>query len=423
MQDFKQKKNFSELASINHKRQKKIPFSTTLLVSSLLCYIFLLWFLPSLTRYWTIILVMMDFLFIFITNKKRMIIDENVGLLLIFTIISIFGLSFAKTGTFDGLQYVMMLIIYIINYILLVSTRDWIKPFFYGFMIILVFFTFGTILQIVNPELVLSLNRMHLSDVLYQIAFGFYYTNLLTGFTYQTGVNGFIISIFMSIIISTTYLTEKKKTKILLWIIAICLLYLLLLTGKRGFLIYMLAITMFILFKMSKNKIATIVPVLVLAMLAWYMLNNTQTGINILVRTFDQSDISTGRFDMFSIMWEDFLESPFLGKGTYSTASKVNAVNGHNIYLQILRENGLVAFIVFLSIIIINIVRTNNILRKVIRNTEKRHYILVSMSLQFIFILWGITGNTLYDPHVLIFYFIAIAITRTIEINLVEEAK
>src|SRR5699024_8667004 len=110
----------------------------------------------------------------------------------------------------------------------------------------------------------------------------------------------------------------------------------------------------------------------------------------------------------FKLMWNGFLERPVTGWGTFSILNKITINHGHNIYLQILHDHGILGSIPFLAICVINLVKSFYLLIKF--DSEKRSILLFSASIQLLFILWGLTGNPLYDLYPFTIYLLSLLI-------------
>ena len=120
------------------------------------------------------------------------------------------------------------------------------------------------------------------------------------------------------------------------------------------------------------------------------------------------NDLSSGRIEYFWVYAIDmFLDSPIFGKGwrafKYNGIGTLNANDAHNIYLQLLAEVGLVGFVLVLFFMIRALITTYKAIREnevCLFLSDKSIYILkMSFAYQIFFILYGFTGNPLYDPQ------------------------
>ena len=134
----------------------------------------------------------------------------------------------------------------------------------------------------------------------------------------------------------------------------------------------------------------------------------TEFGQRLLKRTIE-GNISSGRFVLYEKMWEAFLSNPIIGKGFCSLKYLGTAQNGHNIYLQILGENGIIGISLML-IFFYGHFKKN--VKKISGNKYDKEYVIViifGIIVQIIFLGWGITGNPLYDIYPFILYIVMIS--------------
>ena len=128
------------------------------------------------------------------------------------------------------------------------------------------------------------------------------------------------------------------------------------------------------------------------------------------------------------IMWEyalsHVIEKPFFGHGWFAFIFNNNvnvegSSNGtHNVYVQLFYDIGIIGFIVVVSMLIVTFVMTLRclfVIKK--KNPEYLLAITVSFALQLFFILYGFTGNFLYDTSFL-FYAVGVAIGFGVKANL-----
>ena len=85
-----------------------------------------------------------------------------------------------------------------------------------------------------------------------------------------------------------------------------------------------------------------------------------------------------------------------------------NALNVHNIYIQLLCECGIIGFIAFVLFFLWNIVSAIKKLRRVALtpdcDSKIRIILTFSVMYQVFFLMYGLTGNPLYDAPTLVVY-------------------
>ena len=132
---------------------------------------------------------------------------------------------------------------------------------------------------------------------------------------------------------------------------------------------------------------------------------------NLLERFKDNDNLLTGRNVIYSNMLEQIGKNLILGSGT-SSAGSILGVGGHNIYLTVLMENGIIGIIIFCAVIIGEYVSTVNNLSLMLKYEKYDSTISFSLYIQTVFLIYGMSGNPLYDNYILCFYMFAIYLNR-----------
>ncbi len=233
---------------------------------------------------------------------------------------------------------------------------------------------------------------------------------------------------------------EKKKSRRRLAALMAITLITLILTGKRGMLVFsLMAVIIFTLVYHAKDAGKTIKTVIKLS--GVFMLfsavvvalaHTIMPQIWITMSRFLDSglgdDVTSGRMRMWLLALDLFKENPIFGIGwngyriVYSTAwhhsSLDTTLDTHNVYLQLLCETGIIGSIIFFSVMFGAIYHTVKALRRyrfAYRGTKEDVRILsVSCALQILFLLYCFTGNPLYDPQTSAVYFFSIAAWQAI---------
>ena len=120
---------------------------------------------------------------------------------------------------------------------------------------------------------------------------------------------------------------------------------------------------------------------------------------------------------MFSSAFDLFKQKPILGWGP-GVFSNLFEMGNHNVYLQLLSENGLVGFTLFVSMLLFNLSTTLRKLKFNIKNNyslQNNTYLFFSLYVQVFYLIYGMTGNPLSDGFILIIYLIAASIPYTMK--------
>lgn len=148
---------------------------------------------------------------------------------------------------------------------------------------------------------------------------------------------------------------------------------------------------------------------------------------NIIERFLEMSDDTTsgGRKMFWDVCIEMFEEKSAIGYGlntfneifTQKTNYKFNGeswkMHAHNIYYQLLGETGIIGLSLFVVVILKNFRDSINLYKKANLNGIDKMTLWVSIALQALFIVYGLSGNTLYYDAQLICYLFSLSLFYT----------
>ena len=268
----------------------------------------------------------------------------------------------------------------------------------------------GIILPIIPPEVSAEIVWFMARDV-------------YPGITNQIGRNAFYITIGISILYSQLVMSDWKSNKFK-YAIFLLLLLALLLTGKRGHLLANLMTIIFVsaIYAKYRNKgffretvkIAFALA-LVIFVLALIFPGAAAPFMRFIAR--QGGDQTSGRLVLFSSAFDLFKQKPILGWGP-GVFSNLFGMGNHNVYLQLLSENGLVGFTLFVSMLLFNLSTTLRKLKFNIKNNcflQNNTYLFFSLYVQVFYLIYGMIGNPLNDGFILIIYLIAASIPYTMK--------
>lgn len=228
---------------------------------------------------------------------------------------------------------------------------------------------------------------------------------------------------------------EKKRKYIM--IAGIATVIALLLTSKRAHLLFGVATLIVVYYVVNPEKrLLKSFKLMMAAVAALIGLNFLMDYVPDIARVFER--FQTAGSDNASLlrilMWDRacsiFNQNPILGIGWYGFRYKsgLSTLTGatagcHNIYLELLCETGLLGFCVFIMAMASSIVITwknINYLSHQERDVELTSIKLalsVSFAIQFFVLLYGMTGNPIYDST-FCFYAVAVAINISFTSNM-----
>ena len=107
------------------------------------------------------------------------------------------------------------------------------------------------------------------------------------------------------------------------------------------------------------------------------------------------------------------MQNPIIGKGIATSSNILGRYNnGHNIYLQILSESGLIGIFVLMPVFIHDLGSSMKLLNAKIRYGDDSFVVAVCLFLELLFLGWGFSGNPLYDVYPLVIYMLVAGIIR-----------
>lgn len=240
------------------------------------------------------------------------------------------------------------------------------------------------------------------------------------GLTSHYSHNGMYIAIGC-LVMSAIFLMKPKKT----WFNFLLMLVFyaaLLLTQKRGPLIAVsigVILTYFVARHESmSSKVKRIVTFTTATLATIYILYIAFPELFGIIDRFSSDNVLSNRGYLWDYALNMFKSSPLIGKGwgSYSHSLNLNIdsvgvsnQNAHNIYLQLLAETGVVGFLCFIIPIVYTLIRSVRLLQDMNTQGVDCTAIFLSVSIQIFFIVYGITGNPLYDKQMFLAYMLSVA--------------
>lgn len=252
-------------------------------------------------------------------------------------------------------------------------------------------------------------------DLNWQAEFGTFFP----GFTSQVGYTSF----FISTATGTLFCFRKEFGRWFYPLTAI-LMYGMFLTGKRGPFMYLIIAMMLIYFLegYERDRVLRVFKLMMIAVAGYFALmflahitgNPGITRIFEAVRSFavtgDLEDNGRDQLREQALLY--FERSPIIGIGwnNFKNLFTLRSTHVHNIYVQLLCETGLIGTAIFILFFGKNLIAA--IKKMKISESQKLDYPWSKFSLfmQAYFLLYGLSGNPLYDIEETILYFFAVGI-------------
>lgn len=225
----------------------------------------------------------------------------------------------------------------------------------------------------------------------------------------------------------TVQVSKKKKFTVLFIVTVISVL----LTQKRAHIIFLAIcfVVVYFLYNWRNVSIKTMIKLVAIVLLG-------ALGIEIIIRyvpalsavferftTIGEDTQSLTRLTMWEYAINLFTSHKIFGIGwgeyryQFVTLNLYEgSANAHNIYLQLLAETGVIGFTIFLLIAIVTLYRSVKMLKRC-RESRFSYYerkaIVCSTLFQIFLLLYGFTGNPIYD-FCFIYYAISVAICNVV---------
>ena len=242
------------------------------------------------------------------------------------------------------------------------------------------------------------------------------------GFTTQVGYTSF----FLSVAMGGLFCFRKNVFKGWFIPLSILLAFGMLLTGKRGPVVFLLIGVLFIYFYESHGKerfvrVFQIALIIVAAYVVLFFLSTytNNAGITRIFESIQQlvltRDIKeTGREQLRNQAIRYFRSHILTGIGwtNFKNFFSLRNTHVHNIYFQLLCETGIIGSFIFMTFFAKQLLQTLNKLKQVKSNGYEYSWLLLSLFIQIYFLLYGITGNPLYDVEEIILYFFAVGVSN-----------
>ena len=251
-----------------------------------------------------------------------------------------------------------------------------------------------------------------------------------SGLAGEVANNMFSISIGLGVLLNNI-IVNKKRSLINLTLIIIMVASLLL-TQKRSVIVVLFLLLILMTVALKNNRTAVkrgyklILTLIIIAILLASISLDFSTVFNRF--TVGQGLNLSGRDDLWDFAKGMFFNKPWFGYGigTYNTyCNEVgyfsNAMHAHNIYVQMLSELGIVGFIILMTAFLTTLMETVKIMRNTMKLTDKSELkvaSLFSLYMQLFFLLYGFSGNPLYNFTQLFVYFIAVSIGQYVKIEI-----
>ncbi len=214
---------------------------------------------------------------------------------------------------------------------------------------------------------------------------------------------------------------SKKKTKSKYYIVLMICILSIVATQKRGIIlsalvaiIVYLAVFYFDRSESLRAKVAiTFLAIFACFGIIWF-LNFSVIGNALVERlVFNGEDISTsGRSEIYSTLLNDIDKNVWFGHGSGATYGVIS-IGAHNIYIQLLYDNGIIGLSIFVIFFLNNLISAYSIIKTA--DEEYKPIVTFSFICQVVYITYGFSGNPLYYTNTLLLYGLYLSMKENIK--------
>lgn len=327
----------------------------------------------------------------------KIILSKQVVLFIMVAISSFVGLAYTTMPS-EGLRESILFAFFAVMFCLSLTNSDFIKAFTKWIYIVSIIVVLSSILHFLAP--------FWFNALMSQVMRGDAYEQLMWSFTVDTTFAGLAAytsnaTFSAAIVFGNSFLniTNKSQTpviksKLFNIVLLVLSMFSIIICSKRGIFvatIVALIVSMFYLYR-GKNFFLKFLGVAVLSCVVLIILYNTNEFVSSFLNRFVGDDILTGRDTIYETLMADFGESNFLiGRGTAATY-KLAEEGAHNIYIQILYDHGLFFSIPYYILLLYNYY------------LAFKNKCPLSIFVQTMFLVYGLSGNPLYSNMFMMIY-------------------
>lgn len=348
-----------------------------------------------------------------LTKKSRVIIHPLDLTYMPFVLVVLFGLVGATRETYFSL---LTMFPFLFMFFMVRGNGQWLRTVYKILLAADMVYAFFTYFFFFAPPMAYYTVVMALFPTSAASLFYWYSNGWMPGLTSHYSTNGVLLATGSMLAFCEMLPCWRQEGKAK-WKWAVCFLYLfaaLLLTGKRGPLLFSVA-GMFVVyyFYMSNNQakrilyvVGAILAVVCVAAILINWVPALSQAFYRFLETSEEGDITLGRRKYWEIAKENFIANPYfgIGWGNFSDLAEKIAgknVDAHNVFLQLLCETGVVGFacffLMYVNCLWMALTQYFTLIKK--REQDRDKEVMLSFALAFMvfFILYCFTGNPLYS--------------------------
>lgn len=291
------------------------------------------------------------------------------------------------------------------------------------------FHAFWTIACFLNSDIYFTIVYPVVNNIAQWNLIAMYNKGFMTGFNYSNSQDAiYLTSGLVASCAMIFFHGNSERPKIKDYLLIAIMVFCLLLTGKRGPIVWFAVafIVVYWLYNCDKptSRAFKIAAIIVFTIAVVYVTSFVVSGVLNFVYRFiemaEQGDITTHRTELWGMGFNAFLKRPILGNGwfwfkynnTYGTTYHV-----HNCYVQWLCELGIVGSLPWFVFVISNFSHTVKMIigikkqRVIDFNENALRHLSFSALYQCYFLIFAFAATSFYEPECVLPYFFSCGIT------------
>lgn len=394
--------------------------NSIVLKSTSLLLALLIFFGYMITNLYFLLIMIFILAFIISMKKNLNLLINNQNILWLICLLCVLVTLIYSADRVSTFKFLIMFFCLIFTKMIYEQTSNWQRIILSLFFIFSLVHVIATLAQFAFPSTIDRLNSILMSGENLAVNRILLSNNAYAGITGQTGANSLYITIFISICISKFIMYPKHK--IIYLCLLFCGLFAILLTAKRGPILFNLIdifIVTVIVMKLNHKKMKSVVIffiVFFLAVIIFYYTPAAQRIVEKYMHLASENDVLNGRNELWRQSFDIFLDNPVFGVGANTIVLFIGD-SSHNTYIQILAEFGIIGSLFFYAAFIATMITSYMNVRTLFYgqelNNEEKTGIIISLYIQIYFLLYGLSGNALYNIVVFTAYMIMLSVINS----------
>lgn len=256
------------------------------------------------------------------------------------------------------------------------------------------------------------------------------YSHSYSGLAREKAEAAYIMNVGIALVLSRLY--SGKKMGIWGYVELVVFSLGLIFANKRTlFVIPLLCYIMFTVLQRKKGKMTSFSLTVAGGLAVFFILAEFIPQVNNIIERFSSSsggDALTGRTELWEYSLEMFAKNPLFGSGfaSFNEYSFRNGYSynggkwnfyGHNCYLELLGEIGIIGSAVFWCAFLLPFLGSMKMLRNRMINTQGKFLLFFSLYVQIMFFFYSLTGNVVYYQDQIMLWMFAVSMVLLVKKN------